>query len=76
MAPTWRRFPARGLLARLALFALFAVALVLLRGALSERWRAGEDRARAFFQGGPQGGAQGGSQDRPADAPPAPEGAP
>jgi hypothetical protein len=51
MAPTWRRFPARGLLARLALFALFAVALVLLRDALSERWRAGEDRARAFFQG-------------------------
>lgn len=72
MAPTWRRFPARGLLARLALFALFAVALVLLRGALSERWRAGEDRARAFFQGG----SPGGSPVQPADAPPAPEGAP
>lgn len=50
MAPTWRKFPARGLLARLALFALFAVALVLLRDALSERWHAGEDRARALFQ--------------------------
>jgi hypothetical protein len=53
MVPTWRRFPARGLLARLALFALFAVALVLLRDALTERWRAGEDRARDFFAGAP-----------------------
>ena len=57
MAPTWRRFPARGLLARLALFALFAVALVLLRDALSERWHRGEDRARGVFQGAADGAA-------------------
>jgi len=59
MAPTWRRFPARGLLARLALFALFAVALVLLRDALAARWRAGEERARAFFEGAPAATAPG-----------------
>jgi len=72
MAPTWRRFPARGLLARLALFALFAVALVLLRDALSARWRAGEERARAFFQEG----ADTVPADMPAESDAAPEGAP
>lgn len=59
MAPTWRRFPARGLLARLALFALFAVALVLLRAALSARWNAGEARARGLFADAPAPAAPG-----------------
>jgi hypothetical protein len=66
MAPMWRRFPARGLLARLALFALFAVALVLLRDALSERWRTGEDRARALFQERPDAAP---AEPAPAEAP-------
>lgn len=64
MAPTWRRFPARGLLTRLALFALFAGALLVMRHALAERRAEGQDRARALLDGAPTAptdAAQGGA---------------
>jgi hypothetical protein len=38
----WRRFPADGRLARLALLGLFLLAAAGLRSCLAERWQAGE----------------------------------
>jgi hypothetical protein len=49
----WRRFPARGLAGRLLLFVVFLAAMAALRGCLGERWRAGEQRARALVGAGP-----------------------
>jgi len=50
----WRRFPASGLPARLLLFVGFLAAMAAVRGCLAERWRAGEERARALT-GAPPG---------------------
>ena len=48
-----RRSPASSRWLRLALFALFVLALMGLRGHLAREWRAGEQRARDITQGAP-----------------------
>lgn len=54
--PMWRKFRASGLAVRLALFVLFLAAMAFLNDILADRWRAGEERARALT-GAPAGSA-------------------